>query len=168
MTEVVFTSELTAEVVQVLGSDAMVAASARVSTGRDLSEHDESKDKGLIGYLMRSRHGCYDDQTEVLTSKGWVPFPDVDGSETFVTLDAETQEIRHSKASRVIRKEYSGPMVRVKTQQVDLLVTPDHRMVGEARRKGGWGQVLSPSQRRTCMNDLTECGWEGAESRDYC
>lgn len=61
MNEIMFTSELTAELVQHVGSDAMIAAAARVSTGADLAEVDAAKDRGLIGYLMRSRHGsCFE------------------------------------------------------------------------------------------------------------
>lgn len=57
MSEITFTSDLTVELVQHVGSDAMIAAAARVSTGADMAEHDGVKDRGLIGYLMRSRHG---------------------------------------------------------------------------------------------------------------
>lgn len=57
MSEIMFTSDLTVELVQHTGSDAMIAAAARVSTGADLAEVDAAKDRGLIGYLMRSRHG---------------------------------------------------------------------------------------------------------------
>lgn len=61
MSEIMFTSDLTVELVQHTGSDAMIAAAARVSTGADLDvphpDKMEAKDRGLIGYLMRSRHG---------------------------------------------------------------------------------------------------------------
>lgn len=52
-----FTSEIKVELVQCMGSDAMIAAAARVSTGADLGEFTGSDDEFLIGYLMKNRHG---------------------------------------------------------------------------------------------------------------
>lgn len=57
MTGPQFTSEITVELIQQVGSDKWVAAAARVSTGGDLRDTDAQRDAGLIGYLMRNRHG---------------------------------------------------------------------------------------------------------------
>ncbi len=75
-----------------------------------------------------SRVCCYDDDTEVLTADGWKPWPKVDGSETFGTLNPDTGELEYQPASQVFHCDYAGPMYRVQSQQVDLLVTPNHRM----------------------------------------
>ena len=75
-----------------------------------------------------SRVCCYDDDTEVLTADGWVPWPKVDGSESFGTLNPETGELEYQPATQVFHCDYAGPMYRVRSQQVDLLVTPNHRM----------------------------------------
>ena len=40
-----------------------------------------------------SRVCCYDDETEVLTTEGWKPWPKVDGSESFGTLNPDTGEL---------------------------------------------------------------------------
>ena len=53
-----------------MASDLSVVNSARVSFGRRKEEMDES-DEGLIRFLMRDRHGCYDSNTDVLTLAGW-------------------------------------------------------------------------------------------------
>ena len=53
----------------VMADDLSVANAARVSFARRKTELDES-DEGLIRFLMRDRHGCYDDATEVLTDRG--------------------------------------------------------------------------------------------------
>ena len=75
-----------------------------------------------------SRVCCYDDDTEVLTTEGWKPWPKVDGTETFGTLNSASNELEYQKAIAVFHGDYSGPMYRVRSQQVDLLVTPNHRM----------------------------------------
>lgn len=52
-----FTSEINVELVSHTGSDAGIAAAARVSTGMDLSEYSEAQNTGLINYLVKNRHG---------------------------------------------------------------------------------------------------------------
>jgi thymidylate synthase ThyX len=75
-----------------------------------------------------SRVFCYDDDTEVLTSDGWIPWPKIDGSERFGTLNPESNELEFQSATERFIADYSGPMYRVQSEQVDLLVTPNHRM----------------------------------------
>lgn len=52
-----FTSDITVELIQHVGSDAGIAAAARVSTGLDLDDHTKAQDAGLIRYLVKARHG---------------------------------------------------------------------------------------------------------------
>jgi thymidylate synthase ThyX len=75
-----------------------------------------------------SRVFCYDDETEVLTTEGWKPWPKVDGTEVFGTLNPVSHELEYQKATEVFHADYAGPMYRVRSQQVDLLVTLNHRM----------------------------------------
>jgi thymidylate synthase ThyX len=75
-----------------------------------------------------SRVFCYDDETEVLTTEGWKPWPKVDGTEVFGTLNPDTNELEYQRATEVFHADYLGPMYRVRSEQVDLLVTPNHRM----------------------------------------
>ena len=54
MSEITFTSEMTVELVDSMGTDETVARAARVSTGRDKLE--QGKIEGLIKYLVREGH----------------------------------------------------------------------------------------------------------------
>src|SRR5262249_49506136 len=75
-----------------------------------------------------SRVCCYDDETDVLTTRGWKPWPKVDGTEIFGTLNPATRELEYQRATEVFHAGYEGRMYRVRSEQVDLLVTPNHRM----------------------------------------
>lgn len=112
-----------------MASDLSVANSARVSFAKRKETLDES-DAGLIRFLMRERHGCYDDRTDVLTSEGWKPWPVVSGEESFATR-SPSGRLEYQRALRLVRKEYRGHMVGFKGQSLDLLVTPDHRVLAE-------------------------------------
>jgi thymidylate synthase (FAD) len=58
LTEITLTSDIGVEEIQHVGSDAMIAHAAMVSTRGMLSDSvPDDKQAGLINYLMRSRHG---------------------------------------------------------------------------------------------------------------
>jgi thymidylate synthase (FAD) len=110
-----------------MATDLSVVNAARVSFARRKEQMDEA-DEGLIRFLMRDRHGCYDDATEVLTDDGWMPWPRVKGDELFATRTVDGR-LEYQPALRLVRKEYRGHMVGFRGLGVDLLVTPDHRVL---------------------------------------
>lgn len=55
--DVKFRSDMTVDLIQSMGGDQAVVLSARVSTGASTNNVLSEKDKGLINYLMRDRHG---------------------------------------------------------------------------------------------------------------
>ena len=110
-----------------MATDLSVVNAARVSFARRKEEMDES-DEGLIRFLMRDRHGCYDDATEVLTETGWKAWPEVVGDELFATRTIDGR-LEYQPALRLVRKEYRGHLIGFKGMSVDLMVTPDHRVL---------------------------------------
>ena len=110
-----------------MATDLSVVNAARVSFARRKEVMDDS-DEGLIRFLMRDRHGCYDDATEVLTEGGWKPWPDVTGDEVFATRSIDGR-LEYQRAWRLVRKEYRGHMIGFKGMSIDLMVTPDHRVL---------------------------------------
>jgi thymidylate synthase (FAD) len=148
-----------------MADDLSVVNGARVSFARRRTEMTDSEE-GLIRFLMRERHGCYDDATEVLTSEGWKPWPRVVGDELFATRTRDGR-LQYEPALRLVRKEYRGHMIGFKGMAMDLLVTPDHRvLVAETTTKSGRQSptyrlqpahsVLWKSHRHT-----TEANWSG-------
>ena len=110
-----------------MADDLSVVNAARVSFARRKDAMDDS-DAGLIRFLMRERHGCYDDKTDVLTNDGWKPWPQVVGDELFATR-SRSGALEYQPAIRLVRKEHRGHMIGFKGTSIDLLVTPDHRML---------------------------------------
>lgn len=144
MTDFRIRSDFDVDLVLQAGSDEFICKAARVST-LGAESLDSSESSGLIRFLMKNRHGCYDSETEVLTREGWKAWPDVDGTELFLTLDLETDEIVYQNASRVIHKYVDGAMIKMSMAHVDMLVTPDHNMVSAARTHQGWNYQLNPA-----------------------
>lgn len=110
-----------------MADDLSVINSARVSFAVRKEEMDD-RDKGLIKFLMRERHGCYDDKSEVLTAEGWKAWPDVTGEESFATM-SPLGHLEYQPALRVVHKEYRGHMIGFKGMSIDQMVTPDHNVL---------------------------------------
>lgn len=83
---------------------------------------------------------CYSDDTEVLTKRGWLKFSEVDVStDEFATRDIKTKRFEWQKATHQTIQPYDGELYHFHSRAVDLLVTPEHRMLltGMPRKLGG-------------------------------
>jgi hypothetical protein len=65
---------------------------------------------------------------DVLTKDGWTPIGKVSTSAEVATLDPETDDIQYQSPRATPESSRDGMMYRVKSQQIDLKVTPGHRM----------------------------------------
>src|SRR3989344_7025137 len=73
------------------------------------------------------KYCCYDDQTEVLTDKGWIFFKDLTKEYKVASLiDGDTLE--YQTPLEIQEYEHDGEMYKIKSNQVDLVVTLNHRM----------------------------------------
>jgi hypothetical protein len=86
-------------------------------------------DSELI-YIRDNCRTCYSDDTETLTKRGWVAWPEVRDWDVLATRNPRTGKFEWQRPSRLTKAIYNGKMVGFKGQSVDLLVTPNHRMMG--------------------------------------
>lgn len=94
------------------------------------SAHGSVLEHANYSFALRnvSRVFCYDADTDVLTSGGWKPWPEVTGEELFASVNPTTDELEYQFAQERFAADYDGPMYRLHSEQIDLLVTPQHRM----------------------------------------
>jgi hypothetical protein len=78
--------------------------------------------------ILDVKHGCYDEETEVLTSLGWKSWKDVTKSDLFATRNAKGEVEFHSPM-KLFRAKYKGTMYKVHSRGVDLFVTPNHQLL---------------------------------------
>ncbi len=69
---------------------------------------------------------CHSADTEVFTSEGWVPWPEVSITTKFACKVNDRLEFH--AASRLFCGEYVGRMYGLQTRTISYLVTPNHRM----------------------------------------
>jgi hypothetical protein len=90
-----------------------------------------AKEKGIsVPFLHQNGHGyCHTADTEVLTERGWVGWPDYNGTDLLGTMNRATGllEFQAPLARQVF--EYSGEMVHSTNRRIDFGVTPNHRML---------------------------------------
>lgn len=77
---------------------------------------------------------CYTPDHEVLTSKGWIKIDELTKNDTVATKIGDS--LIYTKPLEIQEYDYNGKMYSVKSNQVNLVVTPNHRMyVGSRERK---------------------------------
>lgn len=76
---------------------------------------------------VKEKCGCYDEETEILTDTGWKFFRDLITTDKVACLRNGTHLIYKSPTD-IISYFYEGPMYRLQTRGVDLLVTPNHNL----------------------------------------
>ncbi len=77
---------------------------------------------------------CYSSDTEILTENGWKTFDKLSKSERVGVFQARFKRIRFEKPKKTYWMKYKGEMVSFKHREIDLLVTPNHRMLVQERK----------------------------------
>lgn len=70
---------------------------------------------------------CQRVTAEILTTEGWKFIKDVSETEVVYTLNKDTNEIEPQQITKKIAEPYNGKMIKIKSRNIDLLVTPNHR-----------------------------------------
>ena len=69
---------------------------------------------------------CVDEQTEILTENGWKFFSQLSVDDRVATL-GKNWSIIFKKPKAIIKRSWDGALVSVKSQNIDMVVTPEHK-----------------------------------------
>lgn len=140
------TKGINAELLDYMGDDLAVANAARVSFNKE-SEHftfrkdvEKGSDEGLIEYLAKYDHWCYDDKTEVFTQRGWVKFIDVGFEDKVAQVHGwEQDDFKFDFVTplEIHKNWYEGVMYEVDSSKISYSVTPHHKMLYMGRNSKG-------------------------------
>ena len=107
-----------------------------------------TEDDGLLSAKVRHRQictpeegdkfACYTPDHQVLTTKGWIPIGEVTKEHQVATLVTTEKgpSLVYQKPTEVQSYPYEGKMYCVKSNHIDLKVTPNHRMYVAPRPQG--------------------------------
>ncbi|MGH2620738.1 MAG: LAGLIDADG family homing endonuclease [Anaerolineales bacterium] len=79
--------------------------------------------------------GCFDDQTEILTDRGWLPFETIMGTEKVLTLNGMTAE--WGSITQLHRYWHDGPMNLLDRPDLSFCITDNHQLLAKYPR-GKW------------------------------
>lgn len=98
-----------------------------------------------IGQLSSRNPNCFSADTETLTMRGWVPFPALTAQDQVaqylagVDITGRLGIITFVKPDQIIQLDSPGSLLHIETeQQVDLLLTSDHRCLVRDRKTLGF------------------------------
>ena len=123
------------------------------------------------GILLFGPPGCFDEQTEILTRRGWKKYNELADDEVIATLNPGTNELEYHPIVRKIQYRYVGKMYRLESTQVSLMVTPDHQLwVGKKASQGKVkydfaqpGEVYGRSNGATYPYYKKDAKWRGVD-----
>ena len=91
---------------------------------------------------------CFDKETELLTSDGWVKCPEITDQHTIAQYDKETKEISFVKPKKVVNYDYKGKMHHYVSNSTDICVTPNHDLI-----------LIHPSSKKVQKRKSFEGSW---------
>ncbi|MDD1662853.1 MAG: MCM family protein, partial [Methanomicrobiales archaeon] len=95
-----------------------------------------TEDRSALHEAMEQQ--CYDAETEILTERGWVLFKDLCREDRVATLSTHG-ELEYAAPTGFFASEYEGDLYTIQSRQVNLAVTPNHRVyVNLNKRANEW------------------------------
>lgn len=88
---------------------------------------------GRLSGSSPNLQNCCSEDTEVLTRRGWVLFPDLTDGEEVYQVDPDTCIGSFVVPSSIIKQKYNGSMVSISAAWGDFLYTPEHRVISYTR-----------------------------------
>jgi len=72
---------------------------------------------------------CLDEETEILTKDGWIYFKDLQEGTEVATRNPDTKQFEWQVPTEIVARPHDGDMIKLSSKSVDLLVTPNHRIL---------------------------------------
>jgi len=101
---------------------------AQFGKARKLFEECPIQIKAITG-----NHDCLSEDTEVLTSNGWKFYEQLSVGDKILSLTKDGS-YKWDSVNEVLVKDFSGDLLHFKNQHIDMLVTPNHRVLVQNRK----------------------------------
>lgn len=72
---------------------------------------------------------CFDEETDLLTTEGWIRCKDITMQHKIAQYDIETKEITFAYPSKTYQYRYTGVMHHYNSKSMNLMVTPNHELI---------------------------------------
>ncbi|MGM0501216.1 MAG: ribonucleoside triphosphate reductase [Bacillota bacterium] len=110
--------------------------------------------------------GCYDDKTEIMTEDGWKLFSELSYEDSVFTL-SENNQIELYQPKKIFEYDWAGQLYRFNHKSLDLLVTPNHRMVYDDANTMERGFVRADEFNGNVHRIPKQGAWDGIEQEYF-
>ena len=90
--------------------------------------------EGKVSSRGTGSYDCFDKDTEVLTDRGWVFWPEVTENDKLCTPDEGMDSAVFELPKRLVSYDFDGSMLRYESPHLDWLVTPNHKFLTYAKK----------------------------------
>mgnify|MGYP001612247489 CR=1 FL=1 len=122
-----------------------------LQSGGRLLRASEGKESAIV----IDHGGCLDEQTEILTRRGWLDIDTMRENDEIATMNLDTGDCEWSFNLGTLRKPCDAPMLAFRSNYADIRVTDYHNMIvkGDVRR-GRWRIVSATTLAERASNGI--------------
>lgn len=92
-------------------------------------------DAAVKAKIKRFHHiSCYDKDTKAFTREGLKKYDEIKEGDLVLSLNPINKRVEWKPVEKVIIQDYEGKLIKIKTKTLDLLVTPNHRILIQQKR----------------------------------
>lgn len=112
--------------------------------------------KGLLKWALGNKGPkCYDDETDILTERGWIPFKEYNDSDIRVaTVNPVTDAFQWQKPTEIVHQQGPAFMVHMKNRYLDSMVTLNHEHYVSLRKGKTKGHIRFQPYKKYKVQEL--------------
>lgn len=118
---------ITPQYSKIRGKNGIVESVKKLTTKAYFQEY-EIKIKYNFKANIGDKYSCYSDDTEILTNKGWKLFKNLTMKDKIASMSQNGKFFTYENPLNLQNYDYDGKMYHIKSDNIDLLVTDNHRM----------------------------------------
>lgn len=99
----------------------------------DCVEETHRMEENSVHLVLTSIPFCHDQDTQILTTRGWLSFGELSESDQVATMNPDHFCFEWQTPTSIVWEQYDGQMLHFGNRVYDLLVTPNHRMLAARR-----------------------------------
>lgn len=85
--------------------------------------------KEYVRYVVSGNHECFDEDTELLSSEGWITCHDLDENTLLATYNQESKELEWQYPLSINKEYVEEDLIQLQGRSIDTLTTKNHRFL---------------------------------------